>query len=109
MTDRSAAPRDKTSEQHGQKGLNVVAAGLDPCNQSFNDAYRDMLKTQLGKITGQQLTDELLDAVEDRLHKNGFKVEDIAGDPENHQSALKQAFIQGKDGLEEKARLEQEG
>lgn len=99
MTDRSAVANDRTSESNGSKGLNVVSAGLNPCNQSFNDEYKEMLKLQLGKLTGQELKPELLDAVEERLNKNGYKMEDIAGDPENYQSAISQALSQAKDGL----------
>lgn len=97
MTDRAAPANDRAAETQGQKGLNVVSAGLDPCNQGFNDEYRQMLKSQLGKISGEKIDEDLLDKVEDRLGKNSFKIEDIANDPENYQSAIGHAFSQAKD------------
>jgi hypothetical protein len=60
-----------------------------------------MLKTQLGKFSGQEMKAEMLDAVEDRLNKNGYKMEDIASDPENFSSAVAHAFKQAKDDIEE--------
>jgi hypothetical protein len=109
MTDKSAAASDRTSEQQGQKGLNVVSAGLNPCSQSFNDDYRSMLKLQLSKATGQDLRPDMLDKVEERLNKNGYKMEDIAGNPDNYQSAISQAYKQEKDSLDELAVKEMTG
>ncbi len=104
MTDRSAQASDRTSEQQQvQNGVNVVSAGLNPCCQSFNNDYREMLKSQLGKITGQDLEPDMLNAVEERLNKNGYSMEDIAADPENFQSAISKALDQAQGGLIEKA------
>jgi hypothetical protein len=99
MTDRPGTPSDRTSEQQGQKDLNAATAGLNLCSPSFNDAYKGIQKLQLGKLTGQEMKEELMDAVEDRLNKNGCKIEEVAGDPENYQSAISDALQQAKDGL----------
>ena len=97
MADCPAPASDRVSEQQGQKNLNAVSAGLNPCSPSFNDAYKEMMKLQLGKLTGQEIKQDMLDAVEDRLNKNGYKIEDIASDPENYQSAISNALQQAQD------------
>lgn len=99
--DSAKTASDRTAEQQGAGGLNAASAGLNPCCQSFNDTYREMIKSQLGKITGELLKPELLDAVEERLNHNGYKMEDIASDPENYQDAIAHAFKQAKDGKQE--------
>lgn len=105
MSDKAASANDRVADNQGTKGLNVTSAGLDPCHRSFNDLYRDMLKSQLSKITGEELDEETLRRVEDRLSKNGMKMEELASDPENHEAALSQALTQAKDSYIEEEML----
>lgn len=92
MTDRPAQQNDRVSEIGIKQGLNVSSAGLNPCHQEFNNQFNEMLKSQLGKITGLPLEEDLLREIGERIQKKGFNLEDIASDPENHQKVLGQAF-----------------
>jgi len=99
MADCPAPASDRVSEQQGQKLLNAVSAGLNPCSTSFNDAYKDMLKTQQGNLTEQQGKPELAPEVEERLSKDGYNMQEIASDPESHQAATNQAATRAKDDI----------
>jgi hypothetical protein len=99
MTDRPAAASDRVSEQQGQKGLNVVSAGLNPCTSSFNDVFKEAMNLQFGKMAGQELKPELKPEVEERLSKSGYKTEEIANNPKAYEAATEQAETRAKDDL----------
>ena len=103
MTDKASTPTDRVSEiqeRQSSPKLNVVSAGLNPCAQEFNDEYKLMLGSQLEKITGKELNQDMLNRVEDRLGKNGFKLEDIASAPDKYQSVMTEALTQAQNDLE---------
>lgn len=103
MTDKASTPTDRVSEiqeRQSSPKLNVVSAGLNPCTQEFNDEYKLMLGSQLEKITGKELNQDMLNRVEDRLGKNGFKLEDIASAPDKYQSVMTEALTQAQNDLE---------
>jgi hypothetical protein len=99
MADRPAGAGDRVAQGQATAGLTAARAGLNLSSPYFNVTYRDMIKLQLGRLTGQELKPDLLDAVEIRLNKNGYKIEDVACDPENYQAAISQALSQAKDGI----------
>lgn len=99
MTDRPASSTDRASEQQGQKGLNVLAAGLNPCCTAFNDDYKEAMTLRLGKAVGQDTKPELARETEERLAKNGYKAEDIASDPKRHEGVTEKAQQQAKDDI----------
>lgn len=107
VTDQSTKPTDRTADNGNTNKLKISGAELDPCSQSFNDAYMEIMKTQIGRFTGEKLTEDLLSAFQERLEHNGYKIEDIAGDPENYQGAISQALAQAKDGRDEQERQKQ--
>jgi|LakMenEpi03Aug12_release.lakeMendotaPanAssembly.Ray.scaffolds.fasta_scaffold1246583_1 hypothetical protein len=101
MSDKAASTNDRVVDTQGQKGLNVVSAGIDPRREEFNVSHREMLKSHLGSMTGQQFNEDMVSRVEDRLSKNGVKMEDISQDPENSKAAIAHALEQAKAGLKE--------